>query len=677
VAVLLAAGGLLLGGAGPAPAAPAVGTAAAAATTVYQTYARPAGTTMSLAGHGYGHGRGMSQWGAYGAATKGLSWSQITAFYYPGTSRAAQGNPPIRVLLQDLGTSATVVTRQDGLSLSDGDSTSNLRLSSGPARWRIVPDGAGLTLQWLSGSTWTSSTKWRAWTKPLTFTNPVTGVLRTVLPAGSLRDYRGAMVAHRSGSGLVTVDHTATERYLYSVVPSEMPASWSANALRAQAVAARTYAAWKKAHTTSALYDTCDTTACQRYTGIADLSSSGTVTRRYEQPSTTAAVDATAGSVLRYAGAPAFTEFSASDGGVVADGGQPYLVAKTDPYDGVVASPSNPHNWSTSVTLSAVEAAYPAVGRLTALEVRARTGWGDWGGRVATLRVVGASGSVTVTGDAFRTALGLRSTWWAMTSPPARSAPTFPKDLTGDGLADLLAVDGSGRLLVLRNTGSQEFTPVTANTGQWGSLGLLSAAGTMDSDNLGDVIARGSDGSVTLYRGGTSATLNRGSVRLTTGWNAVVEVVPVGDLSGDGHTDLLARWSNGTLVLYRGDGAGALTGSEPIGAGWGQFRATVSPGDLTGDGRPDVLAVRSSDGRMFLYAGNTQGRLDAAVPVGTRDWRAYHAVRGVGDLTGDGRADVLTRRTSDRTLWVFPGRGDGTLGDPVGFGSTPYWQLGQ
>lgn len=663
---------------GPVPsgsAAPSSGVSApplAAGVAVSETFARPAGTTITFGGHGYGHGRGMSQWGAYGAATRGLTWQAIGDFYYPGTTRTWQGNPGVWVLLQDVGTSAVTVERASGLRFSDGSTT--VTLSSAPARWRVVPESGGMTLQWLSGSVWVSSTWWRAWTKsPFSFSNPTSRTVRTVLPSGVRRDYRDTVVARPSGSGVVAINQVSTEAYLWSVVPSEMPASWSAQGLRAQAVAARTYSAWDRAHPKASTYDTCDTTACQRYTGVADIATNGTVTRR-EDSRTTDAVSATAGTVLRYGGAAAFTQFSASSGGITAAGGQPYLPAKSDPYDAVVQSASNPHTWSATLAISAIEKAYPTIGTLRSLVITSRTGGGDWGGRTAGVRVTGSSTSVSVTGDAFRMKMGLRSTWWAMTSPPARSAPTFPKDLTADSLADLTAIDGSGRLLVLKNSGSSTFTPVVATSGGWGSAALVTAVGPMDSDNLGDVVARLSDGSVWLYRGGTTGALTRGAVRIATGWQKVSQLIAVGDLSGDGKTDLVARWSDGRLVLYRGTGAGALASSAVIGTGWGVFASTVSTGDVSGDGRPDILGLRASDGRMFLYRG-TAGGVSAGVPLGTLDWRPRGAVRAVGNLAGDSRPDLIARASNGR-LSVYPGTGSGTFGGAVGFGSTSYTRLG-
>ena len=119
-----------------------------------ETYTRPSGSSFALSGRGYGHGRGMSQYGAYGAAQKGLTRDEILAFYYPNTTRStAIGNPTVRVRLTALGTSSTTVVTQPKLVISDGTKTGSLYAKNSDGtlrtRWRVVPDGKGLTLQWL------------------------------------------------------------------------------------------------------------------------------------------------------------------------------------------------------------------------------------------------------------------------------------------------------------------------------------------------------------------------------------------------------------------------------------------------------------------------------------------------------------------------------------------------
>ena len=143
------------------------------------------------------------------------------------------------------------------------------------------------------------------------------------------------------------------DRYLQGVVPREVPAEWPTQAVRAQAVAARTYAAFEREAATS-YYDICDTESCQVYGGVAD-----------EHPASNAAVKATHGRVVLYQGEPAFTQFSSSNGGYSSAGSQPYLVAQPDPYEASSDNPNDP--WTATVTRAQIEKAWPAVGTLANL----------------------------------------------------------------------------------------------------------------------------------------------------------------------------------------------------------------------------------------------------------------------------------------------------------------------
>ena len=174
-----------------------------------------------------------------------------------------------------------------------------------------------------------------------------------------------------------------------------MPASWSTAAVRAQAVAARTYAAYERAHRTGPL---CDTTSCQVYGGFDA-----------EHPASNDAVVATAREALLHKGAPAFTQFASSSGGWTAAGGMPYLPARADPYDGWAGNPV--HSWSTRISDTLIESRWPALGNLTRIRVTQRDGNGEWGGRVGSVTLVGGRGRVTVSGDTLRAVLGLRSSW--------------------------------------------------------------------------------------------------------------------------------------------------------------------------------------------------------------------------------------------------------------------------
>jgi peptidoglycan hydrolase-like amidase len=135
-----------------------------------------------------------------------------------------------------------------------------------------------------------------------------------------------------------------------------------------------------------------------------------------EHPAATQAVRDTARQGLTYEGRPAFTQFSASSGGWTSAGSTPYLVAQEDPYDGWDGN--GVHDWTRTVSDTVLERQYPAIGDLTSIEIAARDGNGDWGGRVQDMVLVGTRGRVPVTGDTLRTVLGLRSSWFTVGVAP-------------------------------------------------------------------------------------------------------------------------------------------------------------------------------------------------------------------------------------------------------------------
>jgi SpoIID/LytB domain protein len=364
---------------------------------------------FTLDGAGYGHGIGMSQYGAYGAATQGRTYSQILSFYYPGTTLGTRSTTElIRVWLEGDADRDLRVRPSRGLAVSDDLGRSyTVPVGSAYREWRAVRSVDGyFKLQYLSSSgNWVtkghplSASAQRTWR----FGN--TAKLLTVrLTDGSYRELRGSVATFFYGSGTRTVNRLRVETYLRSVVPSEMPTSWSAHAVRAQAVAARTYAArLKSAAPTGASWDICDSVSCQVYRGHA--TTVGGTRTVHETSNGDAAVAATAGRIVTYQGTIALTQFSSSNGGHSAPGAFPYLKPQPDPYDAVV----RPNSWTVTLTAAAVGRAYPTVGAVEQLQVLSRDGYGLFGGRVLSIRVTGSTGSVTVSGPDFRFALTLRS----------------------------------------------------------------------------------------------------------------------------------------------------------------------------------------------------------------------------------------------------------------------------
>ena len=390
----------------------------AAAVTRDPAVAVPTTRLLPVSGHGWGHGRGMSQNGAYGAAARyHLTSAQILAFYYPGTRATTLADRPLRVQLRSLeaagGASGIDVENPGTLALQD-EATGTVYAvpRSTSARWRVQPTSASLRVQYLRGTTWTP---WRTLVGPLRLDAKNRASTHVLAPLD--RRYTSTSIRvlqQRSASGKpltrqTLVARTRLESYLRGVVPLESPTSWPAAALQAQAVAARSYTVNKLDRVAKgAAYDICDTTACQVYGGDSAFNAR-----------TDEAIRATAGVVRTYGGKVISAEFSAANGGWTTSGGVPYLPAKADPYDGAV--PSASHAWAATLSAAALERAYPTIGRLRSVQVLTRDGRGEWGGRVLTVRLTGDRAARDVPGrDVYRAAAwpadrtGLRSSWWTL-----------------------------------------------------------------------------------------------------------------------------------------------------------------------------------------------------------------------------------------------------------------------
>ncbi len=365
------------------------------------------GPTFVLEGRGWGHGRGMSQWGALGyAVDHGWTDAQILAHYYGGTTAGSASDATQRVyLVGSAGTDLTVTQAAAALRVDGSTGTwgavSVRRLSA--TTYRVYASAtASCSPTWtLVGDTTSSDVAVRSTLDQ----GDVAARMLTDCRTG--RRYRGVLRAVRTGGsvGNAVVNEVSTELLLRGIVPNEVSPSWAASgggrgahAVRAQAVAARSYVLagdtrWGTWATT------CDSATCQVYSGFGS-----------EDQRTTAAVTATAGQVRRTgSGAIARTEFGSSSGGWTAGGVFPAVV---DEGDAIAANPN--HTWAVTVARSTVEAKYPGRGTFLRFESVVRDGRGALGGRVLSVRLVFTGGSVDQTGDQVRLALGLKSTWWAL-----------------------------------------------------------------------------------------------------------------------------------------------------------------------------------------------------------------------------------------------------------------------
>ncbi|MDX2563810.1 VCBS repeat-containing protein [Streptomyces sp. TX20-6-3] len=270
-------------------------------------------------------------------------------------------------------------------------------------------------------------------------------------------------------------------------------------------------------------------------------------------------------------------------------------------------------------------------------------------------------------------------------------------DGTGDGKADLYARDTAGTLWFYAGTGDKNkpFGTRVSIGGGWGAYNQILRGGDGDllgRDNAGTLFFYPANGNGTLggrQQVGNAGDLTgitqlagagnipytgKGSILATTPGGSLyayfhsatgklegrVELLGPGEATGLTVTNLSSLNADGSAdiaVQGNGDPAGGLyIGEYAIGSGWGVYNSLVGAGDLSGDGKGDLLA-RDRSGVLYLYKGNGQGdKFATRVKVGS-GWGAYNKILGAGDYTGDGRTDIVAR-TSGGDLYVYPGTGN-------------------
>ncbi|MBK9180869.1 MAG: hypothetical protein IPM45_15115 [Acidimicrobiales bacterium] len=411
-------------------------------------------------GRGWGHGRGMGQYGAYGyAVDDGWSYQQILDHYYGGTTL---GTVPVdrqvRVRLTAFDGEALIVASGSGrLTTSADDGLAGGRQPRralyvervGPGRFQVY-DGPGCAGPWTPRPAVVQATRVDV-LPPASNDNP--DDMLQLCDGPTTRWYRGSVAILESDGTTRVVNAVPVEQYLRSSVTREVPAGWvdagggrGAEAVKAQAVAARSYALGSNRY---AYADVCDSGACQSYAGFA-RSTNGGVRQLNEDPRIDGAIRATAGKVRLRNGVPVATEYSSSTGGYTAGGVFP---AVPDAGDDTTANPNR--TWTATIDDAVIEARYQR-GDLRAVEILARNGLGAEGGRVTRLRLVFGGGAVEVTGADFRAAVGLKSDWFSLepvagagsaggAAPPA-AGPAPPATPSGPGAGAGYVLDGFGGL---------------------------------------------------------------------------------------------------------------------------------------------------------------------------------------------------------------------------------------
>ena len=430
---------------------------ALAATCLLLAAAAPASaaTKLVVTGRGWGHGVGMSQWGAYGYASHGWTWQRILAHYYPGTVLGNAPTAKVRVLLLEHARRATVGCA-GGIRVSDRTGRSyplaagtygigpKLLLPVGHKHVRLShPRRARTALVSVS----------RALHAPVVF-DCATAPLEL-----NGRPYHGTLVVRPSAGTIAAVNTVPLDEYVRGVVAGEMPWRWSIAALAAQAVAARSYALATLKPTKT--FDLYADTRSQMYGGIA-----------FETPRTDVAVAKTAGKVLLWRGHVATTYFFSTSGGRTANvadvwpqlGDIPYLRSVPDPYD----SRSPRHVWGPLQLDPARVAAqlHVPVGGVKVV--------GTPSGRARGVEI----GSHWVTAAQFRQALGLASTWFQVGELSLTSSS--PRLVFGQKVSLSLRAEGVGRATLERRVGA----------GAWRTLASVDGSRSVTVEPQGQTLYR-------------------------------------------------------------------------------------------------------------------------------------------------------------------------------------------
>lgn len=335
-------------------------------------------------GAGFGHGTGMSQYGAKGFAARGTPYSSILGHYYTGTTLGTAPSQTVRVLLRPYLPSARFrgAGSACGVGLKPGKTYVAKRKGAGV----VLRTKKGIRVAKCSGL--------------LSATGAPTVEL---IGKGA---YRGALEVRPSSvpGRLNAINAVEIEDYLKGVVPKESPASWPIEALKAQAVAARSYAIATPVKGNG--FDQYDDTRSQLYAGVSA-----------EAARTNQAVDATRSQVVLYNGKVAQTFFFSTSGGHTENnehsslgfGGTPipYLRGVPDPYEAEAGAPY--YRWRRKFSLGRMNSLLGSLvrGKLKKVIVTQRGA----SPRIVRANLIGSRGTTTVTGPQLRDQLGLPDTW--------------------------------------------------------------------------------------------------------------------------------------------------------------------------------------------------------------------------------------------------------------------------
>lgn len=349
-------------------------------------------------------------------------------------AQPAKQAPDLRVGLAS-GRASLTITPAEGKATAQTESSKTIALSANTAA----------AIRWQAGAFLVGREKLR-------------GDVLTIRPSGAGelaldgRRYRGALKLRHKGGGLTAVNIVPVDDYLRSVVPEEMPVDWPAEAIKAQSVAARSFALASRGRHAGEGYDLCTTTHCQLYTGTAA-----------EKSVSNAAIKATRGEVLTYGGKPIEALFHTDSGGMTENSEDvwgshvPYLRAAKD-------TPAKTMPWTKTISRADLERKLAAKGHdigkvrsiaLSPLAIGRSAKDRTASCRVKTMTVKGTKGTVTLSGTTWRSLLGLKSTLFD--AKLTKDAVTFTGYGSGHGLgisqwgAERMAAKGASYAEILHH----------------------------------------------------------------------------------------------------------------------------------------------------------------------------------------------------------------------------------
>ena len=250
-------------------------------------------------------------------------------------------------------------------------------------------------------------------------------------------------------------------------------------------------------------------------------------------------------------------------------------------------------------------------------------------------------------------------------------------DFNGDSYADVIARDPGGSLWLYRGNGHGGWLLPRVEIGSsWQNFVGVSAAGDFSGDGHPDVLARDPAGALWLYKGNGTGGWILPAVSVGASWlthpalfavgnfgdDTPVPPTPggpsnLGDFTGDGKRDLLARDASGATTLYTGTGTGSLGSAVPSGISEAASSDLFYAGDFNGDGFQDVFNRVAGD--LYLYPGTGTGSWGPKVLMSS-GWQGFTAIFIVGDFNGDSFGDVMGR-DSRGDLYLYPGNGTGSF----------------